>query len=336
MTPKDFWHNSTVAVIGGGSWGTVLAHLVSRNCRSVRVWFRDEEQVRQFNSTRIQNRYIPGVQLNQNVVATSSMLKAVEGGVNAIFWVLPSSATRTRARALAPFLKGDEIVIHATKGIVAENDGVKRISEVLAEELPTRRVGVVSGPNLAHEIARGEPAATVVASLFEEVCEAGECLLWNPDFRITRESDIVGVEWSGTLKNILAIAAGALDGLKLGWNSRAMLITLGLSEMVRFGTALGGEVNTFLGLAGIGDLLATCGSPMSRNYRVGFRLAQGENLEQILASLGSTAEGVGTTHTVWQFASSRGIHMPITEGVYRVTQEGASAREVLNELMQRR
>ncbi len=333
MTPKDFWYNSTVAVVGGGSWGTVLAHLLSKNCRSVRIWLRDEDQVRQFNSTRTQSRYMPQVQLDQKVVATSSMEDALKGGVQAIFWVLPSSACRQRARDLAPLMRGDEVVLHATKGI--EGGSMKRISEILAEELPTRRVGVVSGPNLAHEIALGEPAATVIASDFAEVCRAGEILLRGPQFLVSTHSDLVGVEWAGTLKNILAIAAGALDGLGLGWNSRAMLITLGLSEMVRFGTAMGAQVQTFLGLAGIGDLLATCGSPKSRNYRVGFRLARGEKLERIIEDLGSTAEGVVTTQHVWKFASERGISMPITEGVYQLTYSSVPVQEVLTQLMKR-
>ncbi len=333
MTPKDFWYNSTVAVVGGGSWGTVLAHLLSKNCRSVRIWLRDEDQVRQFNSTRTQSRYMPRVQLDQKVVATSSMADALKGGVQAIFWVLPSSACRQRARDLAPLMRGDEVVLHATKGI--EGGSMKRISEILVEELPTRRVGVVSGPNLAHEIAVGEPAATVIASDFVEVCRAGEFLLRGPQFLVSTHSDLVGIEWAGTLKNILAIAAGALDGLGLGWNSRAMLITLGLSEMVRFGTAMGAQVQTFLGLAGIGDLLATCGSPKSRNYRVGFRLARGEKLERIIEDLGSTAEGVVTTQHVWRFACERGISMPITEGVYQLIYSSVPAQEVLMQLMKR-
>jgi glycerol-3-phosphate dehydrogenase (NAD(P)+) len=333
VTAKDFWYNSTVAVIGGGSWGTVLAHLVSSNCRAVRFWLRDEEQVRQFNSTRVQGRYIPGFQLNQKVIATSSLASAFEGGVQAVIWCLPSAVCRSLAKEVAPFLRGDELILHATKGI--ESESLKRISEILVEELYIRRVGVISGPNLAHEIALGQPAATVIASRFTEVCEAGALLLRGPQFRIFAEKDIVGVEWAGTLKNILAIAAGALDGLKLGANSKAMLLTLGLSEMMRFGTALGAQVNTFLGLAGMGDLLATCGSAMSRNYRVGLRLAEGEALPAILESLGSTAEGVITTQTVWKFASSRGIPMPITEGVYRLTHEGVLARDILNELMKR-
>jgi glycerol-3-phosphate dehydrogenase (NAD(P)+) len=230
-------------------------------------------------------------------------------------------------------MSGDEVVLHATKGI--EGGSMKRISEILVEELPTRRVGVVSGPNLAHEIALGEPAATVIASDFAEVCRAGEILLRGPQFLVSTHSDLVGVEWAGTLKNILAIAAGALDGLGLGWNSRAMLITLGLSEMVRFGTAMGAQVQTFLGLAGIGDLLATCGSPKSRNYRVGFRLARGEKLERIIEDLGSTAEGVVTTQHVWKFASERGISMPITEGVYQLTDSSVPVQEVLTQLMKR-
>ncbi len=331
MTPQDFWRNAKVGVIGGGSWGTVLANSISRNCREVRVWLRDEDSVRAINSTRMNTHYLPGLTLADKIHAYSSMERVFEGGLNAVIWALPSAACRERARVVAKLFGGDEIVLHATKGI--EPGTLKRISEVLTEELPCQRIGVISGPNLADEVARGDPAATVVASRFSEVCEVGQILLSGERFRVYPARDVIGVEWAGTLKNVLAIASGALDAMKLGWNARAMLITLGLAEMVRLGVFLGAQESTFLGLAGMGDLLATCSSPLSRNYRVGFRLAQGDPLEKVLSELGSTAEGVRTTQSIWAFASQQKISMPITQGVHRLLVGDISAHDILYDLM---
>lgn len=334
MTQKDFWLNSKIAVIGGGSWGTVLAHILSKNCREVRLWARDEAVVRKINATRINEHYLPELKLNENILASSSLERIFESGIQAVVWALPSEVCRTQARILSHFIQGDELLLHATKGI--EQGTMKRVSEILMEELPLRRIGVISGPNLAIEIARSEPAATVVASLFAEVREAGEKLLAYDRFRIYPELDLIGVEWAGALKNILAIAAGALDAMKLGWSARAMLITRGLAEMVRFGTAMGGKESTFLGLAGIGDLLATCSSPLSRNYRVGYRLALGEELSTILKDLGSTAEGVRTTRSVWEFALKHGINMPITESVHQLLKGDTPLPEILHRIMTQR
>ena len=308
-----------------------MASLAARNSLEVRLWTREEESARAINATRINQDYLPDLVLPSNLRAFSDLERVFEGGVHAVIWALPSSACREQARRVANRFRGDEIVLHATKGI--EEGSLRRISEVLREELPCPRIGVVSGPNLAHEIASGEPAATVVASRFDEVLDAGISLLASERFRVYRATDVIGVEWAGALKNVLAIASGSLDALKLGWNARAMLITRGLAEMVRFGVAMGAKEGTFLGLAGMGDLLATCSSPLSRNYRVGYRLANGERLPEILASLGSTAEGVRTTATVHRFAVSNGIPMPITEGVYRVLQGEVAVTDALHRLM---
>lgn len=332
MTPKDFWLNSKVAVIGGGSWGTVLAHLAAPRCREARLWVRETGQARAINSRRINEGFFPDLVLHERVHAVEDPERALEGA-GVVIWALPSDACREQARRLAPYFRGDEIILHATKGI--EESSLKRISEILREELPCPRIGVISGPNLAAEIARGEPAATVVASVFSEVVEAGSALLASDRFRIYSGSDVIGVEWAGTLKNILAIAAGSLDAMKLGWNARSLMITRGLAEMVRFGVAMGARETTFLGLAGIGDLLATCSSPLSRNYRVGMRLALGEPIDAILADLGKTAEGVRTTRTVWRFASQRRISMPITEAVFQLIEGGISVDKMLQGLMTR-
>lgn len=333
MTEKDFWRKSTVAVIGGGSWGTVLAHLLSGNCSEVRIWTRDDEDARAFNATRNNPRYAQGLHFGGNVRALSDPDRVFEGGVQAVIWALPSKALRQSAREFSRHFQGDEMVIHATKGI--EEGTLKRMTEVLREELPAPRIGVISGPNLADEVARGEPAATVVASAYLEVIEAGRTLLTTERFRVYGNTDVVGVEWAGVLKNVLAIAAGSLDALGLGANARSALISRGLAEMVRFSEYFGARQETFLGLAGVGDLLATCSSSLSRNYRVGQALASGKTLEQALDELGSTAEGVQTCMNVWKFAEKRGIYMPITEGVYRVIQGQCSAREALHQLMTR-
>jgi glycerol-3-phosphate dehydrogenase (NAD(P)+) len=333
MTQKDFWHNSKIAVIGAGSWGSVLANLAAPNCREVRMWTRSEEQARSVNATRFNSEYWPEMKLHERIRAVTDPARAFEGDVDLVIWALPSSAARSMSKEFSSFFKGNEILLHATKGIEAGT--LKRISQILGEEIPCRRIGVISGPNLADEIARNEPAATVVASEFKEVIEAGREILTGERFRVYGENDVIGVEWAGTLKNILAIASGAIDALKLGWNTRATLITRGLAEMVRFGTAMGAQQSTFLGLAGAGDLLATCSSPKSRNYRVGFKLGEGGKIQDILAQLGSTAEGVGTTETVHKFALARKIEMPITEGVHHLIRGDVSATEVLHQLMTR-
>ncbi len=336
MIEKDFWRKSRVAVIGGGSFGTVLAQLAASNCNEVRLWLRDEAQARAINSTRSSPRYAEGLTLSPRIRAVTEPARALatgEGGVSVVVWALPSSAAREQARVFAPFFSGRELVIHSTKGI--EAGSLKRISEVLSEELPCARIGVISGPNLATEIARGEPAAAVIASNFDEVIEAGQEVLSTANFRVYSSKDMIGVEWAGTLKNILAIAAGALDALGMGWNARAMLITRGLAEMVRFGVAMGAETQTFLGLAGMGDLMATCGSPLSRNYRVGAGLARGEPLEKVLGELGATAEGVRTAQTVHEFASVRGLSMPISEGVFQLISGKSTVQQALQALMAR-
>lgn len=330
---KDFWSKSVVAVIGGGSWGTVLAKLVAENCAEVRIWVRDEEQARVMNSTRSNPTYVKEMVMPGNVRTFTDIERVFEGGVQVVIWALPSKACREQAKRFAPLFRGDEIVIHATKGV--EEGTMKRISTMLSEELPVSRIGVISGPNLAGEIARDEPAATVIASEFREVVEAGVTLLTTPRFRTYAADDVVGIEWAGTLKNIYAIAAGALDALEFGWNTRSLLITRGLAEMVRFGLAMGAKEATFLGLAGVGDLFATCSSPMSRNYRVGRKLALGEPIEVILRELGAVAEGVRTTQTISVFASERNIQMPITQGVAELIRGEKPARDVLRALMLR-
>lgn len=328
----DFWSESTIAVVGAGSWGSVLAQLAAKNCKEVRLWVRTEEQAREINSTRANSKYFDdSFKFESNLTAFSEANRLFEKKIHAIIWALPSNVCRERAKEFAPYIDGSEIILHATKGV--EEGTLKRISEVLAEELPARRIGVISGPNLAKEVAMGEPSGTVVSSPYQEAVEAGMALLEGPYFRVYSVKDIVGVEWAGTLKNILAIASGCLGALEMGQNTRSLLISRGLAEMVRFSVSMGGEQATFLGLAGVGDLLATCGSPLSRNYQVGELLAQGQTLEQALAQMGKTAEGVRTTRFIWEFAQEKGISMPITEAVYHLIRGEKTVEDVINGLM---
>lgn len=328
---KDFWSNSVVAIMGGGSFGTVLANLIAPNVKEVKIWVRDESQARTMNSNRENIRYLPDVKLHQNIRVLSSLNEVFEGHPNAVIWALPAKSVREVTKSCSSYFLGSEIVLHATKGI--EEGSMKRITQILAEELPLRRIGVISGPNLAKEIARNEPSATVVASHFKEVTEAGAYLLRSPSFRVYEAFDVAGVEWAGTLKNIYALASGMLDTLNFGQNARALLLTRSLTEMVKFGKIMGGEEETFLGLAGVGDLIATCSSPLSRNYRVGKAVAEGKDLETILKELNLTAEGVRTTQIVNDFAKERGLLLPIADAVYQILFKQSPVHIALKELM---
>jgi glycerol-3-phosphate dehydrogenase (NAD(P)+) len=330
---KAFWSNSKIAVLGGGSFGTVLANLAAQNCAQVTMYVRAEDQARTMNATRMNPNYVKDLVLDSKIRAVSTFEKVFEQDQDLIIFALPSHATRSQAKIIAPFLKGSEIILHATKGI--EEQSLKRISQVLSEELPVLRIGAISGPNLAGEIAKNEPAATVVASPFDDVVQAGEQVLSTSRFRVYTTHDIVGVEWGGTLKNIFAIASGILESRGLGWNTKSLMLSRGLAEMVRFGAAMGADPETFLGLAGMGDLIATCSSSQSRNFRVGYHLAKGEKLEDVLRELGQVAEGVRTAKIVYEFSKNRGVDMPITETVYRIIQGEWSAEEGLKHLMTR-
>jgi glycerol-3-phosphate dehydrogenase (NAD(P)+) len=319
MNVKEYWKRSTVAVVGGGAWGTVLAHLASQNAQEVRVWVRQEETVKAINVDRENIRSVPGLILNERVKAFPTLDRVFEVPVQAIIWALPSQACRGEARQLAHRIRGDEIILHATKGIEAST--FKRISEVLLEEWPTGRVGVLSGPNLAHEVAKGDPGATVVASRYEEVIQSGVALFSNPQFSVLRETDVVGIEWAGVLKNIYAIGAGAMDTLGYGWNARAWYLSRALDEMILFTRAMGAHESTLRGLAGMGDLLATCGSPQSRNYRVGAGRARGEPLEMIIEKLGAVAEGVSTAGRVFERSQTLKIPMPMAGLVLKLLEE---------------
>lgn len=319
-----------IAVLGGGSFGTALASLLADIGRRVRLWVRREEHAREINEKHRNSRFFPDVELPRSLQATADLEEAVRAAP-VLLVVIPSRSFREVASRMGPFVQGDQIVVHATKGI--EVDTFKRMSEILREETCALKIGVLSGPNLAGEVMARHPGGALVASRYQEVVDRVQELFRSDRLRVYGGRDVVGTELGGAFKNIIAIAAGAVDGMGFGDNTKGLLMTRGLSEMARFGVALGADVFTFGGLAGIGDLITTCASRLSRNRRVGEALAKGEKLPEILERLGQVAEGVPTTAAVHRQAVAMGLDLPIVRAVHSVLYEGLPPLEALGELM---
>lgn len=324
---------SCIGIVGGGSWGTVLAWLIGNNGHAVRLWMRHAEIADGINIHRRNPHYHSQLVLPDSVVATTDLAEVADAA-DVIFVVVPSPAFRDVARSLGNHVDGAHILVHGTNGI--ERGTFKRMSEILKEETCCKRVGVFSGPNLATELARRSPSATVVASAYDAVSERVASVLESPFFRVYTHQDVIGVELGGALKNILAIAAGISDGLGFGINTKAMLLTRGMVEIARFGEHLGAKSYTFAGLSGIGDILASCFSPLSRNYQVGMRLAKGEAPGAVMDDLGQVAEGVITSRTVHEYAVTHDIEMPIVRAVHGLIYGGQTAEQALTDLMTRR
>lgn len=319
-----------LAVVGAGAWGTVIAGLLGRNGHAVTLWARREELAMQIREHGRNDAYAPGFALGPNVRATADAAEAVDGAA-AVFLAVPSVGLRGVLEMLAA---GPSIsaVVSCAKGI--EVAGFRRFSEVIAAHLPRSEVGALSGPNLAGEIAAGMPAAATIASPAHELAARTQAWLQQPRFRVYRSTDLVGVEIAGAMKNVVALAAGMSDGLRLGDNARAGIITRGLAETVRFGVHLGGEPRTFYGLAGVGDMVATCTSAASRNHTAGVRIATGSSLADLERDR-LNAEGIPTVRAVVAHARRHGIEMPISVEVYRVMFDGKDPERALNDLMTR-
>ncbi len=320
-----------MAVVGAGSWGTTVAALASANTPTV-LWARRAELVDQINGARINPDYLPAFTLPDQLRATASMDEAISDA-DVVVMAVPSHGFREIAREAAPFLRPWVPVVSLTKGI--ERESLMRMTEVAADEMPGRPIGVMTGPNLAKEILAGQPAASVVAIPDSTIALELQRILTRPSLRVYTNPDVVGCEVAGVVKNVIAIAAGMAEGMEFGDNTRATLITRGLAEMARLGLAMGGDPLTFAGLAGMGDLIATCSSKQSRNNSVGLALGRGETIEQILASMNMVAEGVKSSPSVLDLAGRHGVEMPITEQVVAVCHEGRSARDALAALMSR-
>lgn len=322
-----------VAVVGAGSWGTALARLAAARAE-VRLWAREPEVVASVSTQGENTMYLPGHALPAAVACTGDLAKCLEGA-DLVVMAVPSHGFREVLRRAVPSLPPDARVLSVTKGI--EQESLKRMTEIVLEETgrDPAGVGVLTGPNLAREIAAGQPAATVVAMPDPEAAIEVQGLFMGPTLRVYTNPDVVGCEAAGALKNVMAIAAGMAAGLGYGDNSTAALVTRALAELTRLGVALGGRPLTFAGLAGMGDLVATCISPQSRNRQVGVALGQGRSLEEIVAEMRMVAEGIKTTPAVLALAGRHGIDMPIADMVQQVLYEGCNPADMVAGLMER-
>jgi glycerol-3-phosphate dehydrogenase (NAD(P)+) len=326
---------SEVAVLNAGGWGTALAVLLARNGHSVRLWARRREHAVLLASERVNAVYLPGVPLDPAIRPTADLAEAV-AGVDAVVLVPISAGMRELARRLGPHLPADAAVVHGTKGL--ERDSLFRLSEVIESELgPAHhgRVAALSGPTHAEEVGRGIPTAAVVACPDTPTATALQAILSGPSFRTYTNADIVGVELCGALKNVVALAVGAGDGIGSGDNARAALMTRSLAEIGRLVHAAGGRAETVAGLAGIGDLIATCTSRHSRNRRAGELIGRGQSVEQVLSATRQVVEGVPATQAALALAERYGVSMPIAEQVHAVLFEGRDPMQALAELMSR-
>lgn len=322
--------NTKVAVLGGGSFGTVLANIVAEKGYDVRLWLRNAERAEEINSQHCNSAYLPGFALNANLKATTDLVDAVRDA-HFVVMSVPSKSCREVARTVAKHIATDAILVSTTKGL--EEPGFHLMSQVLAEEMPKQRLAVLSGPNLAKEISQRHLTGSVIASRDDSVIRAVQELLSCRYFRLYASKDMYGVELGGALKNCYAIMAGMGAAMGLGLNTVSMLLTRSLAEMSRFAVNMGADPMTFLGLSGVGDLIVTCMSPLSRNYRVGFELGQGKSLDDIVADLGQVAEGVNTLKIVRQKADELGIYMPLVTGMYEIVFNRRHVGEVVEKLM---
>ena len=319
------------AILGAGSWGTTVASLVARNVPAT-LWARAEDTVNEINARHTNERYLPGARLTQGLKATNSIEEAVRDADVVVLGV-PSQAMRETAREVGRHIRAWVPVISLSKGLEA---GTRlRMTQIIDEELPGHPTGVLTGPNLAREIIGGYAAASVIAMEDEVIVRELQGVFKTGLFRIYTNTDVVGCELGGALKNVMAIAAGMGDGLGAGENTRSAVITRALAEITRLGVAMGGRAETFAGLTGMGDLIATCTSPQSRNRSVGFELGKGRKIAEVLAGMRQVAEGVKSSRTVLELGEAYGVEMPIASEVNGVINEGRTAQDAFRGLLRR-
>ena len=328
--PSNIAVPSKVTVLGGASFGTAIANMIAANGHDVVLWMRDQENAELCSLTHENTRYLPGYAL-ESTLKFSSDLQSCLQDAEVVFFSIPSKAFRQIAQQSKNHISAGTQVISTAKGIEAQT--FKLMSEILEEELPQARVGVISGPNLAKEIAKKAITATVIASTDKELCRNVQALLGSQYFRVYANTDRFGVELAGALKNIYAIAAGMAASMKMGQNTVSVLITRSLAEMSRFAASLGANPMTFLGLSGVGDLFVTCTSPLSRNYQVGYALGQGLTIEEATKKVGQVAEGINTTRIIKEEAEKRCIYMPLVNALYETMFNDKPVKEVLSSLM---
>ncbi|MFZ0804602.1 MAG: NAD(P)H-dependent glycerol-3-phosphate dehydrogenase [Candidatus Sulfotelmatobacter sp.] len=331
---------SDISVIGAGAWGTAIAIVLGcRGSHRIRLWAHENEVCESIASRGVNELFLPGRQIPASVTATTNLSTAL-AGAQIVVSVMPSQHCRKLFERMRPLIPAQALIVTATKGL--EEGSLQRMSEVIAGVLknngaPSHSIGALSGPSFAQEVARGDPTAITIASRDAALLRTVQQEFSGPSFRVYTNSDVIGVELGGALKNIVAIAAGICDGLGLGHNSVAALITRGLAEMTRLVVACGGRAETMAGLAGLGDLVLTCTGGLSRNRSVGVELGRGKQLPEIIAGMhGMVAEGVFTTNAAVGLAQAHKVEMPITQQMHAILNKGKSPKEAIQELMTRR
>ncbi len=321
-----------MCVIGAGSWGSALALSLHKNNHKVFMWTRDCEQVEEIKSTKINSKFLPNVVFPSDLVVSNDFKEVIEGS-EVIVLAVPSQAVRSICKQIKPFVRDNQIIVDVAKGL--EKDSGLRLSEVVKQELPNNPYVALSGPSHAEEVSKFMPTTLVAACEDIKYAQEIQDIFMTPFLRVYTNPDIIGVELGGALKNIIAFGAGMCDGLGYGDNTKAALMTRGIAEIGRLGVAMGANVNTFTGLAGIGDLIVTCTSMHSRNRRAGILMGQGKNLQETLDEVKMVVEGITATEVAYKVSRDLNIDMPITEAIYSILYQGANADEAVLGLMQR-
>ena len=321
-----------VCVLGTGSWGSALGLTLAKKGYEVSMWTLSEEQAYKINKTKENIDYLPGVLFPNNMTVTTNLEESVVNST-VIVLAVPSQAIRSVCNQIKPFIKDEQIIVDVAKGL--EKGTGLRLSEVVEQELPNNPYVTLSGPSHAEEVARDIPTTVVVASTDLDIAQKVQDIFMSPKFRVYTNPDIVGVELGGALKNIVAFGAGICDGLGLGDNSKAALMTRGIREISRLGVAMGADASTFSGLSGIGDLIVTCTSMHSRNRRAGILIGQGKSLEETLAEVKMVVEGITATEVAYEVSKKLNVDMPITNAIYSILHSNLNPNEVVIDLMMR-
>ena len=321
-----------IGVLGGGSWGTALSVLLANKKMDVDIWLRDKDQLSQIIIDRENKKYLPNIKLPLNINLMDDIEKTIYKK-NVILLSIPTHGVRETLEQIKPFITNEQVIVNVAKGI--ENKSLLRISEIASEILPNNKFAVLSGPSHAEEVALNIPTTVVAASHHKAIAEYVQDLFFTPNFRVYTNPDIIGVELGGSLKNVIALAAGISDGLDYGDNTKAALMTRGIFEMAKLGEEMGANPITFSGLSGIGDLIVTCTSMHSRNRRAGILIGSGKTMEESVKEIGMVVEGIKTTKSTYELAKKYKIDMPITKELYKVLYEDANVREAVLHLMVR-
>lgn len=321
-----------ISIIGSGGWGTAVAVMLANKGYTIKLWSWIQEETDRLNKDRENKEFLPGVLFPDNIICSHDAEYCVKDA-DLIITAAPSPATRITAKTIAPYIKPGQRLINISKGL--ESGSLKRLSEVYAEEIPYADISVMSGPSHAEEVSRGLPTTNVVASSSLETARFIQDILMGDNFRIYTSTDIMGVELGGALKNVIALCAGISDGLGYGDNTKAALMTRGIAEIARLGSAMGAQNATFMGLSGVGDLIVTCTSMHSRNRRAGILLGEGKSLQETLDTVHMVVEGVNTAAAAYELSKRYNVEMPIVEEAYKILFEGKNARDAVLSLMTR-